>query len=130
MHDLDVDVEGSLVLAGSFYGSADFGGGTLFSPSGTYELFGLKLGADGEHVWSGAYGGSDSGAFERPPVVLALTPDDRVVFAGKMVSSLDFGAGELTKKFGVRAFVAELREPDGRLRFGQEHAPLPARRPR
>jgi hypothetical protein len=53
-----VAVDGSLypVFTGYMQGTVDFGGGAL-NPNGGYDIFLVKLDANGNHYWSKSYGG-------------------------------------------------------------------------
>jgi hypothetical protein len=46
---------GNILLAGSFDGSVDFGGGALVSPDSTSSFF-VKLDGSGNHIWSRSFG--------------------------------------------------------------------------
>ncbi|WNG20262.1 DNRLRE domain-containing protein [Cystobacter fuscus] len=63
------DANGSLIVTGYFYGWTDLGGGELFAGLGStaYEepapgMFIAKFSWEGEHLWSRAYSGGNSGA--------------------------------------------------------------------
>src|SRR5579883_2710536 len=49
------DAAGNLFVAGTLYGTADFGGGPLTSAGGA-DVFLVKLDASGRHVWSTRFG--------------------------------------------------------------------------
>jgi hypothetical protein len=59
-YGLAIDAENAIVVAGSFRGDVDFGGGPL--SSGEYDdAFLVKLGPDGDHMWSKNLGSQSLG---------------------------------------------------------------------
>lgn len=98
-----VDGAGNVVITGFFHGSVDFGGGQLDSAGGS-DVFVLKLDADGNHVWSKRFGGSD---FD---VGRAVTVDGagNVLVTGSFHDSADFGGGQLDSAGGDDILVLKL----------------------
>ncbi len=57
-----VDAAGDVLVTGSFSGAVDLGGNTPATSAGPADIFVVKLGPDGSHLWSKAYGtGSGAG---------------------------------------------------------------------
>lgn len=100
---LAVDHDGSVLIAGSFTGSVDFGGGPLVS-AGMSDIFVAKLHSDGSHAWSESFGdvGGES--------VQALTVDGlgNVIVSGTFEANLDFGDGSLTSTGSREVYLAKL----------------------
>jgi hypothetical protein len=97
-HSVAVDQAGNVLVAGSFAGSIDFGGGSLLS-AGSEDAFVAKLDASGQHLWSRRFGsaGSDTASGVRADA------SGNVVVAGTLsiqgpdvfVAKLDAGGAEL-----------------------------------
>ena len=102
-----VDSAGNVVLTGAFHGTVDFGGGPLTSVGGS-DIFVVKLDADGNHLWSGAFG--DTG-FDRGFGV-AVDGAGNVVLTGTFRDTVDFGGGPLAGAGFQDIFAVEL-DPDG-----------------
>ena len=98
-----VDGSGNVFLAGSFSGSVDFGGGPLTS-AGSEDVYIVKLGAAGEHVWSMRAGDDESQAVTS----LAVDGSGDLVVVGSFGGSLDLGGGALPSAVGISGFVAKL----------------------
>ncbi len=56
--DVATDADDNVVIAGVFYYTADFGGGTLTS-AGSGDIFVAKYDTDGNHVWSRQFGSTN-----------------------------------------------------------------------
>lgn len=87
------DSSGAVVVAGSFLGSIDLGGGSL-AGSTDGSAFVLKLDAAGNHVWSKsfAYTEAPSGAASSG---LAVDASGDVLVVGDFSGTVDFGGGPL-----------------------------------
>jgi hypothetical protein len=85
---ISMDAKGRIVVAATVYGEIDFGDGPLVS-HGWSDVTVAAFTADGEHLWSGIFGGPE---FERAADLVAL--DGGVVVTGTFNSSIDFGLGE------------------------------------
>lgn len=106
--DVAIDKQGNIIVLGRFNGQCDFGGGELQSAGGN-DLFLVKLDADGKHVWSFAYGDSNSQVFAS----LALDSSDNIILTGTFEGTLDFGEKTVSATAGgTDVFVAKLT-PDG-----------------
>lgn len=85
------DRSNNVITAGAFWGTLDFGGGSLTS-AGLNDIFVAKFDAVGEHVWSRRYG--DSG-FQRAEDV-AVDAWENVTVTGELSGMVDFGHGVLS----------------------------------
>src|SRR5579871_1167393 len=77
--------DGSVLLAGSFEGTIDLGGGPLRSAGGD-DVFVARLDASGKHLWSKRFGD----AHAQHGRAVALDPSGNVVLAGDAQGTLDF----------------------------------------
>lgn len=103
---LALDASGSMVLAGSFQGTVDFGGGPLVGSAGSLNLWIARLDAAGQHVWSRRYEGST--------IVSALevgSGGEILLTARTVDDTIDFGGGPLGGA-GSSFIVAKL-DPEG-----------------
>ncbi|MBI4703638.1 MAG: hypothetical protein HY744_21210 [Deltaproteobacteria bacterium] len=93
-----VDAAGSVVVAGEFQHTVDFGGGPLDS-GGPYNgvIFVAKFDADGKHLWSKRFGG-ETGAYA---YAVAVDPAGNILLSGQFSPTIDFGGGELAVPEGV-----------------------------
>jgi hypothetical protein len=100
---------GELAVAGKFASTIDFGGGVLTSTDGdaNVDIAIVKLGPDGQHVWSKRFGA----AGPQRPTDIKVDSAGNIVFAGFFKGEHDLGTGPLG---GDGAFVAKL-DPDGNL---------------
>lgn len=87
-----VDRSGSVLLAGEFLGTADFGGGPLTS-AGSADIFVAKYDAGGAPLWSKRFGGS---GYDRAWAVAADGSSGHVLMAGQHEGGVDFGGGVLS----------------------------------
>jgi hypothetical protein len=98
------DKDGNVIVAGTFEGSIDFGGGELKS-AGATDIFVAKLGPSGEHIWSARFGDAEA----QSSVELAVDAGGSAILAGALQGAIDFGGGALTSAVGTsNAFVAKL----------------------
>lgn len=84
---LAVDSLGQVFLTGYFSGTANFGGDDLTS-HGSYDLYAVKLGPDGSHIWSQAIGGSSGTEI---PTVITVDVNDFVLITGYFNGTANFG---------------------------------------
>ena len=94
-----VDTSGNVVVAGSFVGSVDFGGGELVSGGGT-DVCVVKYSAAGAHLWSRSFG-----ARSAQEANAATVSDSGVIVSGIMLKTVDFGDGPLTSAGGTDVFL-------------------------
>jgi hypothetical protein len=103
--------DGSLVLAGSFEGALDFGGGALVSGGGD-DVFVAKIDAMGGEVWANQYGGVGN----QVATGVGVDGIGNVFVVGDFVSpSIDFGAGVLSSVDATDVFAAKLSPSGGGL---------------
>jgi hypothetical protein len=105
-----VDGAGDLIVTGSFFGTADFGGGALVS-AGDSDVFLVKLDANGGHLWSKSFGGPA----DQLPMSIAVDDSKSIVLTGEFSGALDFGGGALVSTGFGDAFVAKLDANGGHL---------------
>ncbi len=99
-----VDISGNVVIAGTFKGSVDFGGGDLITDaSDDAEIFVAKLGPDGTHRWSKGIGDLVPQIAED----VAVDFSGNVIVTGRFMGTADFGGGNLTSAGNYDAFVAK-----------------------
>ena len=96
-----VDKGRNMVLAGSFVGAIDFGGGALAS-GGLGDVFLAKLATDGTHLWSQAFGDASPQA----ATAVAVDGDRSVVLAGGFYGTIDLGTSPLASAGAEDIFVA------------------------
>jgi hypothetical protein len=96
--------DGGALVTGFFRGTVDFGGGPLNSAEGSEDIFVLKLGSSGIHVWSRRYGsvGPDHGSG------VSATSDGGALVTGYFRNTVDFGGGPLTSAGSWDIFVLRL----------------------
>ena len=94
--------EGTLVAAGDFEGSLDFGWGPLVG-RGDLDLWVASFGLDGEPWWARAIGGAD-----RERVHGFAVTADALVIAGRAHGAMDLDGAALSPVGGADGFVAEL----------------------
>ena len=97
-----VDGAGNVIVAGGFYGTVNFGGGSLTS-AGSEDIVLLKYNSAGTFLWSRAIGGASD------ELVLGLAVDattGEFVASGYFAGAVDFGGGRFTSFGGNDAFVA------------------------
>jgi hypothetical protein len=85
------DASGSVIIAGNFRGTVDFGGGALAS-AGDYDIYVAKLGSSGAHIWSKRFGD----ASQQVAQGIAVDAAGNVFVAGYFEGTIDFGGGALT----------------------------------
>lgn len=117
-----LDGAGNVVIAGSFFGTVDFGGGAAVATGA--DLFVASFDTGGNHNWSKAVGGEFTlGAGIGMYCNLATGPANEVAVIGDMRNSADFGGGLLTSNGSIDAYCAVF-EADGSHRwsanFGSE----------
>jgi len=96
------DASGNVVIAGYFRDTVDFGGGTL--TSGGYEdIFVAEFDANGNHIWSSAFGDSASQS------CLDVTTDasGNVIITGFSYGTVDFGGGAIVNAGSSDIYVAK-----------------------
>lgn len=92
LESLAVDGCGDVLATGYFSGAVDFGGGAL-TANGLDDMFVLKLGPKGEHVWSKAFG-DEAGQYG---VAIAAGAGGHAFVAGQFEGALNMDGGLQTK---------------------------------
>jgi hypothetical protein len=106
---LAVDGSGGVFVTGWFTGPADFGGDPLV-PAGLFDVFLAKLsGADGTHLWSRGFGGSDFDLSE----ALAVDAKGNVFLNGCFHATGDYGGAALVSAGLSDVFLAKYSGADG-----------------
>ncbi len=96
------DSAGNVTVAGVFDGSSDFGGPTMFTGKGGYDLFLARYTAAGQFVWGAAHGG-----WARDyPHALALDSTGAVTVTGEFEYTTNLGGQLLTSNGKTDVFVA------------------------
>ncbi|MCI0452451.1 MAG: T9SS type A sorting domain-containing protein [Candidatus Latescibacteria bacterium] len=96
------DGAGNVLVAGSHWGTVNFGGSPLTSLGGD-DIFFAKLDSDGDHVWSKRYGDASTDQIARS---IAIGPANVIVLAGWFLGTVNFGGSNLSSAGGVDIFVA------------------------
>jgi hypothetical protein len=90
VHGIAVDGSGNVLLAGSFSGSVDFGGGPLTSAGGS-DAFVAKFDPTGKHLWSKRFGAVE----EQSGRSITADAAGNVYVTGNFIGSVNFGGGAL-----------------------------------
>lgn len=96
------DAAGNVILAGDYYGTVDFGGGSLTAAG--KPLVVAKLDPGGSHLWS--HGFSATGVLYIGGVAVDATGD--VLITGSYGGTVDFGDGPLPTAVWDDGFVVKL----------------------
>lgn len=100
--DVAISAGGDVYIAGSFSGSADFGGGLNTSAGGSEGML-VKYSSSGTFVWSRVIGGNSN----QNANSVAVDVSGNVVVVGQVTTGTDFGLGTATG-FGLSdTFVAK-----------------------
>ena len=116
---LTVDDAGNVLVAGSFGGTVDFGGGVLTSAD-AFDFYAAKLDTAGEHIWSMRIGGA-SGPDSEGNITVAADGMGSALLVGSFSNPADFGGGPLMSDGGLDLFAAKLDPTKGHVfsrRFG------------
>jgi hypothetical protein len=98
-----IDNAGDVIVAGTFAGVIDLGGGPLTSAGGL-DVFLAKLDPDGNHMWSRRFGDAKN----QTAVSLAVDGTGNVLVSGDFLGAVDFGGGPLTSAGGLDVFLVKL----------------------
>jgi hypothetical protein len=99
-----VDGGGNVILTGAILGSVNFGGGPV-GTNGTYDVYVVKLTADGAHVWSKRAGA----LYDDHGTAVAVDGSGNVLVTGDFYTSVDFSGGvsPLTSPGGTDSFLVK-----------------------
>jgi hypothetical protein len=114
------DASGNVIVAGTFAGAVDFGGGALTS-AGQDDIFVAKFASDGAHLWSKRFGDGTN----QYAALVAVDASGNVILAGYFPGTVDFGGGALTCAGNGDIFVAKFASDGAHLwsrRFGDGNA--------
>ncbi|MBI3073202.1 MAG: SBBP repeat-containing protein [Deltaproteobacteria bacterium] len=105
-----IDSTGAVVASGTFTGAMDFGGGVLTSASSAneHDIFLVKLGNAGTHIWSQQFGPVRSGDLHGP---IALSTDgwQNIFLLGVYAFPTDLGAGSLSQGAPYKLSLAKFQ---------------------
>lgn len=103
---VDIDPSGNVILSGSLFGTADFGGGTLTANG--LDMFLASFTPAGAHNWSQIFDGTFT-----PGGGILLSNHDvdagasgRIALCGELVGSTDFGGGTVSSNGFADCYVA------------------------
>ncbi len=97
------DAQGNIVVVGQFVGSVNFGGGAFTSVGPNFDdAFILKLGPQGNHIWSKKFGDINS----QVPHGVAVGPTGDIAMVGDFQTTMAFDAVSITSAGDTDAFVA------------------------
>jgi hypothetical protein len=97
---LTTDPSDNLLVAGTFQGSLDLGGGALQVSGASRDVFFAKFARDGTHLCSRSFG--DHG--QNRANGIAVDDLGNVAIVGEFRGDIDFGGGALTAKTGLLDF--------------------------
>jgi hypothetical protein len=97
-----IDSVGNVVMATTFAGKIDFGGGLLTS-AGSNDVGLAKLTATGMHLWSKRLGGTSADVARG----VAIDPFGAISLTGQLAGTADLGGGGLVSAGGTDVFVAK-----------------------
>ncbi|WAS91684.1 hypothetical protein [Nannocystis punicea] len=93
LRSVDLDGDGNILVAGSFEGTIDLGGGPL-ATFGFIDGFVAKLTAEGDHLWSRSFGGPGSDR----AMSIASDSTGNLALLAEATAPVDFGDGLLGGK--------------------------------
>lgn len=117
VHATAVDGAGNLLVAGSFAGTVDFGGGALTS-AGANDAFVAKFDPTGKHIWSKRFGAAQ----EQSARSVTADAAGNVYVTGNFIGSVDFGGGALSSNaccFFEDMFALKL-DPQGNFMWAKD----------
>lgn len=100
---IGVDGANGCIVAGTFSGTLDLGGGVLSSAGGK-DVFVSKLDSNGDHVWSARFGD----ASDQTVSAFGVNAAGNIVMGGNPGFSVDFGGGALLGSGGADIFLVKL----------------------
>lgn len=110
-----VDANRDVLVAGTFEGTAGFGGSPL-SSAGESDVYVARYAAtSGAHQWSKRFGGNGADA----PNGIAVDGAGRIALTGVFANRIDFGGGNLNAAGALDVFVAQLTGASGAHQWSQ-----------
>jgi hypothetical protein len=103
-----VDGSGNVIVAGTFDGTIDFGGGPLTTAGGR-DIFVAKFSATGTYLWAKRFGGTSDDWVRG----IAVDGAGNVVLTGQFLNTISFGGPTLTSAGFEDIFLAKLSGSDG-----------------
>lgn len=101
-----IDGQGSVIAAGSFLGTVDFGGGAIANAGGA-DIYLAKYSSNGAYSWARTFGTS-ANVGEMVNAV-AVDGGNNVLLTGAIVNNVDFGGGALATNGTYDVFIAKFR---------------------
>ncbi len=102
VYSVAIDGPGNVILAGTFQGTVDFGGGPLISAGGE-DIFVVSFDANGAHQWSKRFGSAGHDYSDG----VAVDAMGNIVVTGAFRLAVSFGGSTLTSAGGSDIFVAK-----------------------
>ena len=97
------DAQGNVIFVGQFVGTVNFGGGAFTSVGPNFDdTFLVKLGPQGNHLWSKKFGDINS----QVPHGVAVSPAGDIAIVGDFQTNMTFDAIALDSAGDTDAFVA------------------------
>lgn len=97
-----VDSSGNIYMAGSYTGTASFGGSSLTN-AGSFDIFIAKYTSAGAHVWSKRYGSTANETVN----AMAVDSSGNVFIGGSFSGTANFGGTNSISAGNIDGFVAE-----------------------
>ena len=117
-YSVSTDSSDNIVIAGVFTSNPISFGGNPLTNAGQFDIFVAKFDADGNHLWSKAFGGVGN---ENVNSVFIDKPDNIYIVGNFNTSIIDFGGGALTSAGGSDIFLVKFDKDGNHLwskRFG------------
>lgn len=108
-YGLQIDSQDNIVVAGTFQGQIDFGGGPLSAAAGGRSIFVAKFSGSGNLLWAKSFGSSGTNELRG----LSIDKNDNLILTGYFDGTLNFGNGTLP---GAGIYAASL-DPVGDARW-------------
>lgn len=89
---LAVDGQGNIILAGSYHGTLDFGGGNGLPPQGMDDIYVVKLDPDGNTIWAKGIGDAKG----QTAWDVATNDVGDIYVVGSFAGTVNFGDGPVT----------------------------------
>lgn len=108
-----IDSNGNIFITGNFISTLNFGGGSLSTgDNGGYDIFIVKLDAEGRHIWSKRFGGQ---MFSSTPTEsgngLSIDPTDNSIILFALFGdggAVDFGGGFVKPFYSQDSIIVKL----------------------